>query len=75
MTPTGKKKLVKSLTVFLQKWLEETDPNSEDETDIGFIGNDIEVKLAALVITALEINSDSQRQAQQNGFLTTGEPA
>ena len=69
MTPKGKKALIKSLAPFIEQWMDSADPNWEDSTDIGYISNRTIEFLAELIITALEINGDSQAYMKQQDYL------
>lgn len=70
MNAQGKQKLIKSIKPYIQKWMDDTDPNSSDSTDIGLIGDRTVDLMAELVITALDINSESQEYAIREGYLT-----
>lgn len=70
MNTTGKKKLIKSLKPYVQSWLDNADPNGADDTDVGYVGERTVELLAALVVTALELNSEAQAKAIAGGSLS-----
>ncbi len=72
MNATGKKKLIKSLTPVIQTWLDNADPNSEENTDVGYIGERTVELMAMLAITALELSNEAQSIAVRDGFLSAG---
>jgi hypothetical protein len=69
MTPKGKKELIKSLSIALEHWFNEYDPNSSEHTDVGYVGDKYLEQLVEIVITALQVNSDSQEFLKKDGFL------
>lgn len=69
MNAHGKRKLIKSLSASLQDWFDEIDPNSEESTDVGWLGDDYIKQLATIVVTALELNRASQEYMEKEGLL------
>ena len=72
MTPDGKKKLIKSLAIAIEDWIDREDPNSKDGTDVGWIGDRTVELMATLAITALELNSDAQQYMNKEGLIVRG---
>lgn len=69
MNSKGKQKLIESLAEKIEEWEREIDPNSYDETDIGFVGKKTWILMATVAVTALELNAEAQKVAIKDGFL------
>lgn len=74
MNQRGKNELIKSLAPVIEEWIASVDANSEDRTDIGFVGERTPELLASLVITALELNGEAQQNAVKEGYLAPSVP-